>query len=205
MQIYESNCIELSMMAQCCFSEVVSCSRLPDDLDSIAACIKDTAEICDLIVTSGGACGGDFDFMARAVKRVGKLIYDELDVHPAPRQGFGMVGSTPLFFLPGTPGASAFAFDLLIRPALMLMQGMHPNRRLRVQARLECDFTIKHRRSNYFGAILSERKGALYVTVPTQKDIIASSPARLCNCYAHFPGGPFDGKRGQLLECILMS
>jgi molybdopterin molybdotransferase len=197
-------------MARQCSAEVAVASQLPDDLDTIANGIKDMAGLCDVIVTSGGACGGDFDFMARAISQIGELIYDELDVHPAPRQGFGMVSSTPVFFLPGTPGAAAFAFDLLVRPALMVMQGRHPksdsNNGFWVKARLEHDFAIKYKRSNYFGAILSEREGSLFVTIPTEKNILASSPSRRCNCYAYFSGDvPLNARRGQLLDCLLMS
>ena len=70
-----------------------------------------------------GVCSARYDYLAAAVERLGRLACGGLRLRPARHVGLGLIGATPLFSLPGNPGAGLIAFELLVRPALRRLGG----------------------------------------------------------------------------------
>lgn len=78
----------------------------------------------DALVTSAGVCGGDRDLVRGVLKDLGvEPLFWKLAIRPGGPSAFGMKGNTPVFSLPGTPSATLIGFELLVRPALLRMQG----------------------------------------------------------------------------------
>ncbi len=111
-----------------------------DDPDAIARSLD--VQGCDVLVTSGGASVGAYDFAGEVLARLGgRRVFWQVAIRPGRPVLFGVIeraGRTPcLFFaLPGNPGASALTFDLLVRPAILRMLGVARVRRGRVRAAL---------------------------------------------------------------------
>ena len=113
-------------------AEPLDMGRIADDADSLRAALGQAAVEADVIVTSGGVSMGEFD--------VTKLVFrDETDVDffpvamkPGKPQGFGTVGGTPFFGLPGNPVSVLVSFEQFVRPALLTMQGARAVLRPRV-------------------------------------------------------------------------
>ncbi|MED5381880.1 MAG: molybdopterin-binding protein, partial [Verrucomicrobiota bacterium] len=73
---------------------------------------------------SGGISVGDHDHVKPAIERLGgSLDFWKVAVKPGKPFVLGQVGSKPLFGLPGNPVSALVTFLLLVRPALLKMQG----------------------------------------------------------------------------------
>jgi molybdopterin molybdotransferase len=81
------------------------------------------AQGADLLVTSAGASGGDFDLVRRLLETEGALAFWLVDMKPGRPLMFGHLGGTPLVGLPGNPAAALITAELFVRPALLRMAG----------------------------------------------------------------------------------
>jgi len=107
--------------------ETVDLGLVADDPAAIAGAIRQGAEGCDALVTSGGVSMGDFDHVKVVLDELseGRMRWMQVAVRPAKPLAFGVVGTTPVFGLPGNPVSSMVSFELFARPALRQMAG-HP-------------------------------------------------------------------------------
>lgn len=121
-QIYNSN----SPMLSAAVAEAGAVSRAlrtaSDDAEAISRELMAAGD-CDLLLTSGGASVGDFDYMKDVVGATGDLHFWRVRVRPGKPLLFGTVGSTPIIALPGNPTSAMVTFELFVRPAIRLMLG----------------------------------------------------------------------------------
>ncbi|MDI6883961.1 MAG: molybdopterin molybdotransferase MoeA [Hadesarchaea archaeon] len=91
----------------------------------------------DLILISGGSSVGEHDIAPEVVAELGELMFHGVALRPGGPTAFGVVRGKPVFCLAGFPVAALVAFDMLVRPALWVMQGLPPDWGcLRVRAKL---------------------------------------------------------------------
>lgn len=84
----------------------------------------------DALITSAGVAGGDHDFVRETLAELGcRQLFWKVAMRPGGPSAFALHDSTPVFCLPGTPRATLIAFEELVRPALLRMQGHGPVRR----------------------------------------------------------------------------
>ena len=122
-QIRESNksmLVELVAETGC---DVVDLGVVRDDEAALERVLRDAAERCDAIVSSGGVSMGDYDVVKAVLARIADMSWMQLAIKPAKPFAFGMLGGTPIFGLPGNPVSSLVSFELLARPALRRMMG----------------------------------------------------------------------------------
>jgi len=78
----------------------------------------------DLLITTGGVSVGDRDLLQVALKNLGfSEVFWKVAISPGKPVLFGMIGTLPVFGLPGNPSASATTFELFVRPALRRLAG----------------------------------------------------------------------------------
>lgn len=100
-----------------------------DDEDLIASTIAKAADECDAILTSGAVSVGDYDFVKVALERLARerpgseFTWSQVAIKPAKPLAFGMLGTVPVFGLPGNPVSARVSFELFARPALRRMMG----------------------------------------------------------------------------------
>ncbi len=94
-----------------------------DDEEMIETAMRAGAESCDAVLTSGGVSMGDFDFVKAVLDRIGRMRWMQVAIRPAKPFAFGVVGTTPVFGLPGNPVSSMVSYELLARPGLRRMAG----------------------------------------------------------------------------------
>ncbi len=118
-------------------AEPVDLGLVRDDRDALAAAFENAATTCDAIVTSGGVSVGDFDLTKVVLKELshGSMRWMQIAIRPAKPFAFGLIGSTPLFALPGNPVSALVSFELLVGPALRTMMGSTLPFKSPVQAR----------------------------------------------------------------------
>ncbi len=79
---------------------------------------------CHMLLTLGGSHKGDFDFVHSVLEQSGaQLHFSRTRLSAGPSTLFATQGALLWFGLPGSPGASWSAFEVLVRPALWRLAG----------------------------------------------------------------------------------
>ncbi len=98
--------------------------RAADDLDTL---IEIGREPSDLLVLSGGASVGDYDFGAEALRRLGFTIhFDKINLRPGKPLTFATRGAQAAFVVPGNPVSHFVCFHVAIRLAVERLGGCAP-------------------------------------------------------------------------------
>lgn len=99
---------------------------IADDLPATRLALRVAAQQCDVIVSSAGASVGEEDYLKAALSAEGLLTQWSLAIKPGKPFGWGQLGSTRVFLLPGNPVAALVSFYLLLKPALACLAGLNP-------------------------------------------------------------------------------
>ncbi|MFZ9540261.1 MAG: gephyrin-like molybdotransferase Glp [Ilumatobacteraceae bacterium] len=129
-QIRESNRTMLVGLVNASGVEAIDYGIVRDDEAALEAVLRDAANSCDAIVTSGGVSMGDYDVVKAVLSRIADMRWMQIAIKPAKPFAFGRLANgrgtpVPVFGLPGNPVSSLVSFELLARPALRRMAG-HP-------------------------------------------------------------------------------
>jgi molybdopterin molybdotransferase len=130
--IRDSNRPMLLALVVAAGAEPIDMGRIPDDADSLRAAVGQAAAECDVIVTSGGVSMGEYDVIKMVLSSEADVDFFPVAMKPGKPQGFGRVGGTPFFGLPGNPVSALISFEQFVRPALLAMQGARALLRPRV-------------------------------------------------------------------------
>jgi molybdenum cofactor synthesis domain-containing protein len=138
-QIRESNRAMLLGLVADAGCEAVEYGTVRDDEAALEAVLRDAAERCDAIVTSGGVSMGDYDVVKAVLSRIADMHWMQIAIKPAKPFAFGLLAradgsGVPVFGLPGNPVSSLVSFELIARPALRRMAGHSQADRPAVQA-----------------------------------------------------------------------
>ena len=177
-----------------------------DDTEQIKAVYKQAAAECDVVVSTGGACLGDFDLTPGIVRDLGCIYFERCNVKPGKSQPFGEIDGKPVFVLSGNPAASSMGFELYTRLALRIMQGYSALDRPTVKARITCDVRKKDPRMFLERAILSQGEdGELEVVTLKKQSSALYGALQKCNCLAVIPAGLEGVGAGDMVTCIVTS
>jgi molybdopterin molybdotransferase len=138
-QIRESNAVMLAPLLAEAGCVVDHRGTVRDDEAALEAVLRDAAETCDAIVTSGGVSMGEYDVVKAVLGRIAEMAWMQIAIKPAKPFAFGTLDGTPIFGLPGNPVSSLISFELLARPALRRMMGHHHLARPSVVAVADAD------------------------------------------------------------------
>ena len=99
-------------------------SRCADDLAETVARISSVEEASwDVLLISGGASVGDYDFGAKTLRNIGFTIhFDRLNLRPGKPLIFGTRRAQAAFVLPGNPVSHLVTFHLAVRLALECLE-----------------------------------------------------------------------------------
>lgn len=102
-----------------------STDHCPDDPEKLAALCE---QPCDLLLISGGASVGDYDFGADALRQLGFTVhFDKVNLRPGKPLTFATRGYQAAFVIPGNPVSHFICFHVAIRLAVELMSGRKPS------------------------------------------------------------------------------
>ncbi|MCE4553454.1 gephyrin-like molybdotransferase Glp [Pelomonas cellulosilytica] len=121
--IYNSNRFTLRALLEGLGCEVIDLGIVPDQLDATRAALREAASQADLILTSGGVSVGEEDHLRPAVQAEGQLDLWAIAIKPGKPFAYGRVGEAHFIGLPGNPMSSVVTFFVLVRPALLKLQG----------------------------------------------------------------------------------
>jgi molybdopterin molybdotransferase len=121
--IYNSNRFTLRALLEGLGCDVVDLGIVPDKLDATRAALREAASKADIILTSGGVSVGEEDHLRPAVQAEGRLDLWAIAIKPGKPFAYGRVGDAHFIGLPGNPVSSLVTFLVLVRPALLKLQG----------------------------------------------------------------------------------
>lgn len=132
----------------------------PDRPDRILAMLESSLDR-DVLIVSGGASVGEFDFIDEVLEKLGATIFfDRVAVKPGKPVTFATLGEHTLIFgLPGNPVSSLVSFELFCAPALRALAGRRELHPPRLTVRLKETVRCGKARRNYLRCTVT-RNGA---------------------------------------------
>ena len=123
-EIYESNRAMLASLVSKANGLPTPYPIVPDTLEATVAALERAFAENDAVLTSGGVSVGDHDHVRPAIERLGgSLDFWKVAVKPGKPFVLGQVGGKPVFGMPGNPVSAIVTYLLMVRPALLKMQG----------------------------------------------------------------------------------
>ena len=128
-EIRDTNSTMVAAMLTSRCAQIEHQSRCGDDLAETVARIRSVKnETWNLLLISGGASVGDYDFGAKALRELGFAIhFDRLNLRPGKPLIFATRGDQAAFVLPGNPVSHLVTFHLAVRLALECLQAAPPS------------------------------------------------------------------------------
>lgn len=168
-EVRDANSASLAAAALLAGARVEPLGIAPDDPDEIRRRLEPSA--ADVLVTSAGASRGDLDVMAE-VARGWRPIFREVAMKPGRPVHLYEHEGRLFFALPGNPVAALVTFELLVRPALLRMQGRRRATRPEISVAAPRDAREKPGRTHFLRARIAG--GAVAEVLPDGSGILRS-------------------------------
>jgi molybdopterin molybdotransferase len=98
---------------------------LPDNRAVLRQTIASVSQAHDVVVITGGASAGDYDYVPDVIRDLGAdVIFERVWMRPGSPMVFARLSNTAIFCLSGNPAASFVQFETLVRPALRRSLGI---------------------------------------------------------------------------------
>ncbi|MCY3630866.1 MAG: molybdopterin molybdotransferase MoeA [Bacteroidota bacterium] len=169
-----------------------------DNRDDLADQIRRGMDT-DVMVISGGVSVGKYDLVQEVLESLGfEKRFWRVRQRPGGPMLFGMLGSQPVFGLPGNPVSSAICFQQYVRPTLLTMTGAHEIHPPRMKAKLGSSV---HKKAGLYhfvrGKAKWEESGQLIVhtTGPQASNLYSS--LQHANCLIHLEEEVIDPSEGE--------
>lgn len=155
-QIISANSASLAALVQAQGGEAVQLGIVPDDTVALLAALN-SAQSCDLILTSGGASVGAHDLIGNQLKDHGLEVgFWKIAMRPGKPLIYGAYKGTPFLGLPGNPVSSLVGGMLIVAPIIAACQGL-PDPTLDWEPRvLASDIPANDKREEFMRAWLHE-------------------------------------------------
>lgn len=126
-QIWNVNLPMLASLADRRWIDLAPPLTVADQLGPMAEALREAATASRLILTSGGACGGDTDLVARAIQAAGGTAETlRLAMKPGKSLVLGRIGQAIVLGLPGNPVAAFVAWQMIALPLARHLAGAAP-------------------------------------------------------------------------------
>ena len=158
-QIRDSNSALVAALLRETGAELAAQGRAPDDPETLKDIIsRQPAGDWDMLLISGGASVGDYDFGARVLRDLGfTIVFSGLNLKPGKPLVFATRGAQLAFVIPGNPVSHFVTFQVAIRAALELLAGAELSWPL-VEATLAAPLpAFRDARETYWPARIAQR------------------------------------------------
>ncbi|MDS0525855.1 molybdopterin molybdotransferase MoeA [Clostridium sp. SHJSY1] len=161
-QIRNSNEYSLKALVRNLGFEALSSSIVEDKKDALKSKIEEALEKSDIVITSGGASVGDYDFVEDVLNEINADIkFKSVAIKPGKPISLATINKKLFFSLPGNPLSAMTTFEEFIKPACEKMQGKAITDRT-FPVILGDEFKAKKDRCKYIYVHIKEVDGKLY-------------------------------------------
>jgi molybdopterin molybdotransferase len=179
--------------------------RAADTLESLQQHFAKGLEETDVLVTLAGASVGEKDFTREALTSLGVDIdFWKVAMKPGKPLAFGRKGSTLVFGLPGNPVSAMVTFELFVRPALRLLQGL-PALPVSLPGRAAVDLPKQPGLRLFVRATTEVRDGVLWARPMASQSSGALSSASGATCLIDLPETSGEVKTGSEISIFPVS
>ena len=142
-QIRNSNAYSLAAQVRRQGGEPEILTIAPDELSRTQELVEQGLD-ADLLLISGGASAGKYDYVERVLRELGaEFFFTRVAIQPGKPLVFGCVRNKPVFGLPGNPISTMVTFEVFARIALHRLSGRRSSPLPFTYARLGEDFKHK--------------------------------------------------------------
>jgi molybdopterin biosynthesis enzyme len=152
-----------------CGAEVAAYRHCGDSAHDLEAVLREVAQNCDIVITSGGVSAGDFDPVRDVLLAQAEVYFWKIAMKPGKPVMFACFESKPVLALPGNPASAMVAFEILARPALLQMGGRHCLKRLEVPVRLQAALRSQPGRTEFARCTVLFKNGEWQADFPTDQ------------------------------------
>ncbi|MCI7765298.1 molybdopterin molybdotransferase MoeA [Helicobacter sp.] len=100
---------------------------LKDDKEQIQSCLQTVLRECDLILSTGGASVGDYDFIRQiSQQQKEQVVFRGVRIKPGQHVLYAHFGGKQFFGLPGFPNSTLVTFELFVKIILAKLCGSKP-------------------------------------------------------------------------------
>jgi len=163
-QIFESNRVMIDALVRTAGCEPVIYPIVRDEPDATRTALMEAFARCEVVITTGGVSVGAHDYVRAAFEELGgRLEFWKLAIRPGKPFVWGRLRERHWFGLPGNPVSAAVTFLLLVRPALIRLQGGTDWNLPVTKATLASPVSNPGGRRHFVRVRLDERGGAIPV------------------------------------------
>lgn len=121
-QVYDTNSFALAALCRHAGATPQRLGIVEDDYEEMRRAVEAGLSF-DVLLITGATSVGKRDLVPDIVAELGEVVVHGVSLRPGEPTGFGYIGKTLVFMLPGYPVASIVAFETFVRPALQVMLG----------------------------------------------------------------------------------
>lgn len=190
-QLINSNAVFLASALRQAGADVTDLGILADTPGALTEALTEAADY-DLIVTTGGASVGKYDFIVHDIEQSQEMALDfwKIAMRPGKPLIFGHVGKTPLLGLPGNPVSVAVCCFVFLRPLIGHMMGRTDLDVQEQTALCTVDLNENDKRRDYLRAIAEQTPNGWQITPFDSQD--SSQMHRLSQANALLIRPPHD-------------
>lgn len=205
-KIRNSNAYMLAAQIEQYGGRAVRYGTAPDDIGEVARTIRTAIEECDMLIVSGGVSVGDYDVMAEFFSTMNEngmeLLFNKIAMRPGSPTTAATINKKLLFGLSGNPGACFVGFELLVRPALLAMQGISSPFTHAIKAVMADDFDKGCPHDRYIRGHMTYSNQQMSVSVLKKNSSSMLVSIQDANCLILIPSGSKGLAAGQQVEVI---
>ncbi|SDI73152.1 gephyrin-like molybdotransferase Glp [Natribacillus halophilus] len=118
-KIRNSNAYMMAAQVERAGGEPVLFGKLPDDLEACIELVSRALGEVDMLITTGGASVGDYDYVPAIIERIGaRTLFNKVAMRPGSVTTVAETNGQLFFGLSGNPSACFVGFELFVRPIL---------------------------------------------------------------------------------------
>lgn len=150
---------------------------LEDDFDKCYIAIQKALTEVDLLITTGGAAVGDYDFVPALLQKLkAEVLFNKVAMRPGSVTTVAQKENKWIFGLSGNPSACYVGFELFVRPILKALLGANIKQLPKSKAIIEHDIEQKKKVTRFMRSFLKINGDKLTVSsIGVDKSGIASS------------------------------
>jgi molybdopterin molybdotransferase len=183
-QIVYSNGFALAALIREVGADVIDLGVVGDKLDATIAAVRDARDSgADILLTTGGASVGDYDFVNRALAAEGlALSFWKIAMRPGRPLMHGRLGAMQVLGVPGNPVSSYVCAFLFLVPLIRKLTGRDDLVAPTETAKLGRDLPENDERADYLRSTLANGAEGLVATPFPVQDSSMMAPLAKADC-----------------------
>ncbi len=162
-KIRNSNEYSLKALIKSANAKVFSVGIVNDDRQVLKEKILLAFENSDIVVSSGGASVGDYDFIKDILCEIkADIKFTSIAIKPGKPTAFAVYNEKKFFALPGNPTALISTFEQFVKPSIKSMMGITNHESEEFSVTLKDDFKAKVGREKHVFVNIKKEDGVYY-------------------------------------------